>query len=254
MQTNLRKDERILRELDKNSLCYWYPKIEHLAIPMPLTYTVKLDHDNAYNAAIESTERLDSAVVQKVTDFALILGFPVFMRTDLCSGKHDWEDTCFVTRKEDIKDHIIAVCEANVMYDLIGLSFSAICIRKFLDLETSFTAFFGNMPINKERRYFIDGGKVICHHPYWPADAFDSHPLRMAHAPDWRARLEEINREDPEEIELLTKYSEWVGEVLPEFWSVDFTKARDGKWYLIDMALGSNSYHWSECLNANRTK
>lgn len=217
---------------DSNSLLIWYPKTEDLGIPVPRTHAITMD---------------DPDFLARLKDFALIIGYPVFLRTDLCSGKHGWKDTCFVRNPNDLESHVAAVCDANEMWSLAGLPYCAMVVREFLELETSFTAFDGNMPINTERRYFIDQGKVLCHHPYWPEDAFNEHPSRMARDTDWRAKLAAMNTESEQEIELLSEYARRVGKVMPEYWSVDFAKARAGKWYLIDMALGKNSYHWPNC-------
>lgn len=219
--------------MDPNSLLIWYPKTSDLGIPTPRTYAVMMDDPN---------------FLQRVSDFAAIIGYPVFIRTDLCSGKHGWKDTCFVQNMNELENHIASVCEANEMWSLIGLPYSAIVIREFLEMESTFTAFHGDMPINKERRYFINQGKMVCHHPYWPADAFESgHPSRLVADPDWRQKLEALNAEDEQEIALLTEYANRIGEVMPEYWSVDFAKTKNGKWYLIDMALGKNSFHWAGC-------
>ena len=38
-----------------------------------------------------------------------------------------------------------------------------------------------------------------------------------------------------------------VGDVLDGYWSIDFAYGQDKRWYLIDMAIGEESYHWIEC-------
>ena len=50
-----------------------------------------------------------------------------------------------------------------------------------------------------------------------------------------------------EEIELLTEHAKQVAEKFKGFWSVDFCKAKDGRWILIDMAIGEDSWHPKDC-------
>ena len=131
-----------------------------------------------------------------------------------------------------------------------GLAF-----RKFLDLDTKFTYFTGNLPIGKERRYFIRKGKVQCHHHYWVQEAFDQ---RYMIAQDYTSTqynklmriLAKLNKEDPEEITLLTKYAQQIADIMPEYYSVDFAMDKTGKWWMIDMAKGSLSWH-PKCIYAD---
>jgi hypothetical protein len=215
--------------MNKNSMLYWWPRIQNCDVPMPVTCMTDDD-------CIRIDDLVDG-----------VFGYPVFIRTDLGAGKHDWDKGCFVRNADELKNHL-QVIQQNEMWRAIGMEPTAIMIREFLELESPFTAFAGNMPINVERRYFISQGKVVCHHPYWPPETFESgHPDRQPHDPDWRAKLEVMNTESEQEVALLTEYAERVGAVMPEYWSVDFAKTRQGKWYLIDMALGVNSFHWPGC-------
>lgn len=219
--------------MNKNSMCYWYHLIAELGIPTPITY-----------AFMFSNPKFDSLV----KDFAEIIRYPLFMKTDLAAAKHDWEKSCFVRNADELNDHMDVLFETDAIWERVGATSRAIVLREFIEMDSSFTAFAGNMPINVERRYFISQGKVICHHPYWPPETFESgHPDRQPHDPDWRAKLAVMNDESKPEITLLMGYAERVGEVMPEYWSVDFAKSRQGKWYLIDMALGENSFHWPDC-------
>jgi hypothetical protein len=207
-------------------MLYWWPKVENLGIPTPKTL-ITTNILEGFEAARE-------------------MGFPVFMRTDLCSGKHDWENSCYVDSEEKLYTNFLKVEEGNVRWEMLGIKPKAVVIREFLDLETTFTAFIGNMPITKERRYFVKDGNVLCHHPYWPKSAFNNHPARMSNDVLWEQKLEELNKDDISEL-ILTEYSRNISDTLNGYWSIDFAKGRNGIWYLIDMALGENSYHWPEC-------
>ena len=217
----------VVSTLNKNSLLYWWPKIKDLGIPVPETRITALDATAVRNAAAE-------------------LNYPVFLRTDLCSGKHDWNASCFVSDESKVYNNLAKVIESNVRWQMLGIFPQAAVVREFIDLESSFTAFVGDMPITKERRYFVRDTKVLCRHAYWPESAFNNHPARMANGANWRGKLATLNTVDSSEL-ILDSYAETVSRALEGFWSVDFAKAKNGKWYLLDMALGENSYHWPEC-------
>jgi hypothetical protein len=245
---------------DKNSLLFWYPRIKELGIPTPKTRWVEFP-PTIGRALIDRTEEAFNgfqpffeAIQQMITDE---FGYPVFIRTDVASGKHDWKNSCFIQKKADLMDHIVSVLEFNEMAGMLGLNYQAIVIRDFLELDWRFKAFHGEMPVARERRYFIRDGDVVCHHPYWIHEA-----IREAHQYDgirsffgymphklpntWEIMLSELNHESAEEIDVLTEYSRRVAAVVDGYWSVDYAYTRGGVWYLIDMALGEASWH-PEC-------
>jgi len=211
--------------MNQNSMLYWYKKIENLNIPMPKSLFCDLNS------------------IAEVTGAANSLGYPCFLRTDLCSGKHDWKNSCFVQEPSNLQQHMDKVLESNIRWKMLDIEPQAFVVREFLKLDTLFTAFEGDMPINRERRYFVQDGRVICSHPYWPSSAFNNHPARMAHGVDWESKLSILNERDSTENELET-YAIEVGKALGGYWSIDFAKDQTGKWWLLDMALGANSYHY----------
>lgn len=231
-------------EVNQNSMCYWWPLVKDLGIPVPKTIIAPLDREKVFE--FFDGEDVDFPEVHAA---AKEIGYPVFLRTDLCSGKHDWKNTCYVENPFALNRHIVNVCEANELWSLAGLPYTSMVVREFLPLETAFTAFSGDMPINKEFRFFVRDGKVICSHFYWPEEAFNSHPARMAHVPDWREQLAKLAEISTEEKILITAAAERAGTVLGGFWSLDFAKTCSGEWYLIDAALGEQSYHWPGCTN-----
>jgi hypothetical protein len=91
--------------------------------------------------------------------------------------------------------------------------------------------------VNPERRYLIKDGEVVAHFAYWIKDAIIN-PSR----PDWEELSDLMNYESEEEITLLTGYAQQVAQRLRGYWSVDFCKAKNGTWYLIDCAKGEDSF------------
>lgn len=215
----------IKSSINHNSMLYWFNRISNLDIPMPHSIFCDLDDSVGIKNAAES------------------MGYPCFLRTDLCSGKHDWKQSCYLADSISIQQHMDKVLEANVRWQMLGIEPQAFVIREFLNLDTAFTAFCGDMPVNRERRYFVKDGHVECSHPYWPSSAFNNHPARMAHAADWDSQLAILNNRDNTEA-CLSDYAALVGSELGGYWSIDFARDVHGKWWLLDAALGDNSYHY----------
>lgn len=232
---------------EESSMTFWFPKVKDL-LPVPATRSLLLSKEEiellkefVYGADPCPGEliKLGNKVEQAVSG----MSYPLFLRTDNISAKHSWIDTCFVPDEGSLLGHIINIIEDS-LGGFMDISFEALYFRQFLDLESSFCAFNGNMPVSKERRYFVRDGKVECKHPYWPPESI--RPSYTEKLPeDWKDRLAKLNHETPEEIEHLTQLAEkWP---LPGYWSVDFACDKDGNWWFIDAARGELSYHWEDC-------
>jgi len=233
-------------KVESDSMLIWYPKIKDLPIPQPKTIIVMLNEmelESLYH------EEMPKSVVEKVEAVCTTLTFgwknPCFLRTDLASAKHSWKDSCFVDSPKDLWKHIYEVTSFNLIAGVLGLDFKALIIREYIPMDSRFTAFWGDMPVNPERRYFIKNGKVVCHHPYWIEEAIEQ--SKQPIIPNWRELAKEMNIETKGEIELLTRYALLVAEKFEGFWSIDFCKAKDGRWILIDMATGKKSWHPKDC-------
>ena len=233
-------------------MLYWYPKIKELNIPQPRTEIVDLQADHWDIVAVPDggdPEVIESKMV-KIELAMYELGLPLFMRTAYTSGKHDWIDTCYVTEFDKIRHHISMLIQDSALKEI---PIDAFVFREYIEMESKFTAFSGAMPVNPERRYFIKDGTIQCRHQYWVADAIAKwdelwSELGMSKLPEnWMELLAEMNTESDEEIELLSGYANQVADVMEGYWSVDFCKAKDGRWILIDMATGEASWH-PECV------
>ena len=58
-----------------------------------------------------------------------------------------------------------------------------------------------------------------------------------------------MNRLTEEEQNELNEYACKIAKVFDDYWSIDFCRGKDGKWWCIDLATGDRSWH-PECLNA----
>ncbi|BDZ52723.1 hypothetical protein GCM10025867_49640 (plasmid) [Frondihabitans sucicola] len=184
-----------------------------------------------------SVEALAKSVVQAAEGY----GFPAFVRTGLLSAKHNWKWTPCLTRADDVMRTLYGLTEMQEMAWLPPVE--NIVVREMLPTFPLFHAF-EDMPITLERRYFIDGGKVVDRQPYWPISAIEGHVEDIEDhevVADWKDRLIEASRESSEEVALLTGYAERLAAVMPGAWSVDFLFTERG-WFFIDAAWAETSY------------
>lgn len=239
--------------VNRNRLSWWFPRIP-LRIAAPETRLVMYEGRDSLVALLDGKVpdgfyKLRTGLIE----MGDTLGWPIFLRTDYLSGKHDWKDTCYVAGRDDISQHIELLVEHSFMADMETFPTDIWVVRKMIPTSPAFMAFPGQMPIVKERRYFVQDGKVVCHHPYWPEDVFNDQQYKMFRKPrtscrDWRERLSEMNEETRHEIRLLSKLSSIVGTAIGGEWSIDWLWSESyGQWYLIDMAEAKDSYHWSGC-------
>ena len=245
--------------INKTSMSYWLPKITELPIPIPRTVLIKAEYG-------EGMDYLSKETHIAVENAATKMGYPCFIKTDLCAGKHAYLNTCYIKNVKTLHRNLERLRDDNFCCDQL---FEYIAVREFIPLAWKFKAF-NDLPIAPERRYFIEGGKVVCYHPYWPEDAIEffnltpKNPrgetgsytegikyrnfLAKKRKEECIPLLREMNKETPDEIKLLTAYAELVSEVLPGYWSVDFALGQNGNWYLIDMAEGDKSWHQDDCI------
>ena len=194
----------------ESSMDVWYPKTKSLNIPQLITE--KVITDDYWNFVNMIDNGIPDNTMNLLTKAADRIKYPLFMRTDQTSGKHDFSRTCYIKSKKDFETHLPALIEDNVMKDLF---FQSIYLREFITLDWKFKAFY-EMPVAPERRYFISTNGVVCHHPYWIEDALRFGPgTEQYESTNWRSILSDLNHESPHEIELLTSYATMVHKVLP---------------------------------------
>jgi hypothetical protein len=253
-------------------MLYWWPLVHDLPVPKPRTWLVEVGHrvlvdwldaemgprlwqpDEARRARdvadeieagwaaagdwpgcdqiIDARGRMWWMAIQTA---AQDLGAPLFLRNDLGAGKYDWRHTCYLDDIGRLRAQLANVLEAGVS---MGQACSGIALRQYIQADWRFKAFHGQMPIAPERRLFVDNGRVVCWHPYWGEEM-----ILAADRRNWELELATMNLMGEDEIELLIERTEMVGERLEGYWSVDWMRGQDGEWYLIDVALGHDSWH-----------
>ena len=226
---------------DKSSLLYWYPMVKDLPIPQPKTEIMKTDIDKMLwiDFIDGKTVPFNFAELQTICRG---IGYPLFIRTDLASGKHEWKNTCFIEKEDSLLQNLRNIIEFSFVADIVGLDINAIIVREYIQMKTLFTAFWGEMPVNPEIRFFVKHKEVLCWHWYWVEDS-----IKNPSVENWRELLSNEAYISGNETLLLTKDAEKVAGVFDGYWSVDFCKAEDGRWILIDLAEGKVSWHPKDC-------
>jgi hypothetical protein len=178
------------------------------------------------------------------------LGWPVFIRTDLTSAKHDGDSAVRATNADDVLPIVGGLVGESAMKQMKP---AALMVREWIDIEADFTAF-GGLPIGTEFRLFAGPDDVLCSHYYWPEDS-----IERPDDEDWK-RLREASAsvEPPAEVRVAATRAARLAnrhEALDplEVWSVDFARDESGHWHLIDMALAANSWH-PECRYQDSTE
>ena len=172
---------------EQNTMFYWYPKIKDLDIPQPKTLSYQFTKRECKKI---QEEKIPKTFVEKVMPIADKIGYPLFMRTDNSSCKHGWKKTCYVESKESLPMHLFELLSTSAMQGWMSYNDNGLFFREFIELDygyyggKKFTAFYGDFPVNRERRYFINNGKIQCHHPYWYPDAIQNSSINIQY-PGW---------------------------------------------------------------------
>lgn len=238
------KPEQFIYGFGQNCLSYWYPAIcNH--VPTPKTFYV---HVSDFGMICpELHDSMDFSVIESILKPALErIGYPAFLRTGLTSGKHSWDHCCKLEFSEDIQSRLRAL-----QYDSAckNLPFNTVVVRELLKTKPLFrcTAY-SNMPVVRERRYFVQNGEILYDIPYWPEEALE---LGSPDMKNWRQHMPFLNSKIDGADLLAAKVAIAIQGRLESIpWSVDVLDV-DGKPYVIDMAVACQSYGWDETLVGN---
>lgn len=234
--------------VDKNSLSYWFPRIGDAKLPVPLTRIVRVPTASIQKDLFRPLDGKEFEGPAKIWLEVLKLaaeeiGFPCFLRTGHTSGKHDWDRTCYVASAKDLASHVLALIEFSETCDVFGLPWIVWAVRELLPTKPVATVYRG-MPLCREFRCFVEDGKLICMHPYWPAAAIEQGlPEGETLSKQSHDLLHNATVSEVDEIKELAKRA---GKACGGRWSVDILDTERG-WFVTDMALMDQSSHWPGC-------
>lgn len=248
--------------MDRNCLSYWFPKLRDAGVPVPRTEIVRTAADlspvvdgqlpDGWGGFLAEL----TVAIARLTDNASPTP-PVFLRTGQGSGKHDWKHTCGLDLSKDtLPNHVAALVRWSHEVDFLGLPTNVWVVRELLPVEPVATLpRYGGMPLVREYRTFVRGGRVVCIHPYWPVGAIrDGLGDVPGTTPDDRqiAALFAFNRLYPTGPEqAAAELAERVAAAFADggAWSVDLLATKRG-WFVTDMAEAARSFHWDGCPEA----
>ena len=241
---------------DITRLSFWAPKLERCGLPVPKTILVEATGAEICNAQCCLEEGVEPKDILSLVDRIKVatdtMGYPCFLRTDHTAGKHNWENTCYVSSPDKLLGHILGIIEYSMCAGFFGLPCDVWAVREMLPVRPRGVCVgYGNMPVIKEFRYFVDGYNIECWHPYWPEDALQNGGIiwNVPHGDSYRHLCTPTNCA---EMDTLAKC---VGcAVSGGRWSVDIIETEKG-WYITDMAEADKSFHWDGCeVAAKRNK
>ena len=268
--------------LDPNSLVFWRPRVEPvvrgLGAPSPRTVVsflpgwARLEHvalaadcrDEWFDDSIcrgtlrlaeEAAERLGRAVEDAG------LGYPFFLRTDQKSYKgkthvlNPGDPVYRVSSPRDLSvkvERILLYASedmfTNIVNGLVERAPRALVAREWIEPEVWIEfrePVLAGMPYSRvEARAIVRNGRLTELFPYYHIAALaqayhgevkDWDYIIEAYRENYAARIISAAGE-------LRELAEAIGGEIGGSWSIDFMLGRDGKWYLIDMAL--EKYSW----------
>ena len=238
--------------MNRNCLSYWFPKLQDAGVSVPRTEIIRTNIkleclcDGEIPEGFDDFRRSLEEAAVKIAP----LDSPLFLRTGQGSGKHDWKNCCYLTAASKLADHVRSLVEWSHMVDFIGLPHDVWCVREYLPVEpVAVLPRYGDMPLVRELRGFIENGKVVCVHNYWPAKAIVQGGGTEEEAKRATVFINAVGCTEPAAIDL-------IHEVAAAFadngsWSVDVLQTKRG-WFVTDMAEAGRSFHWEGCENESR--
>jgi hypothetical protein len=262
-----------------NSGLYWHEVLAEISdsltpVSLPETISVEYDFRDSLPLANPETspEELPNIVPwEEFQHAANLIGTPVFVRSDIKSAKHRGLDG---TRLDETSIENIGQLLHSLTKSLAD-NFAhpnALMFREWVDINAEFRAF-GGLKIGREYRLFATPDELLCHHFYWPDDTFnglpnDPSPLDCSNTDktttetlpksEWQQDLQSLNTLPNREQDILSQTAKTAVSALnsshPKLpaeipWSLDFAEDTDGDWWLIDCALGVDSWHPESCPN-----
>lgn len=240
-----------------NCMSYWYPRLAQSGVKVPKTLMLWSPGELMYLLDGKEPAGYED-FIELAEQAASIIGYPCFMRMGHGSGKHDWKNCCWIESFSDINKKLPNLVEDQCCKDC---DVDLLVLREAIQTEPMFTAFYGQMPITREFRFFVttaskwDESEVAIRikaplefvtidrvQPYWPSEAIEGH---KPSCDDWQDKLLAASTMSGEEFQALSALVTHGMEHFSEgSWSVDVLQDKFGEWWVTDMALAASSYSW----------
>lgn len=252
---------------DKNCLSYWFPLLQAAGLPVPRTTIISTECELLHILDGKTPEGF-ADLVESIRTAADAIGWPIFLRTGQTSAKHNWRNTCYVPTPGNVPQHVCGIVEFSAMADFMGLPTDVWAVREMLPTRPVMTlSGYGDMPLVREFRCFVKDAEILCVHPYWTrASVIQGLPLdvQSGESIDWKSGPEQtmpmnfdqmyeaLCRLDSDDEDAVRGLAAAAGKAVGGEWSVDMINTDRG-WFLTDMAIAAQSFHWPGC-EAAQTK
>lgn len=227
---------------DRNCLSWWFPRIQGAGLPVPKTHVITTEVPLIEMVDRKSPLGLDLFLTALRTA-ADDVGYPAFLRTGQGSGKHQWEETCFIQSTSNIGQHVFNLVEWSECVDMLGLPYHVWAVREYLPVRPLYRCTrYGNMPVVREWRAFVDGARVVYVNPYWPLEALEQG------APDCKTWADSYDGDfaaSPQTTTTIEQLASAAGFACGGRWSVDILETINGL-YVTDMAIANRSWGYDE--------
>jgi hypothetical protein len=232
-----------MAEIDQNCISHWFPILQK-AVPDRIPKTIIIESPEDLSKILDGQNPLTwDHFIAELKAAGEEVGYPCFLRSGHTSDKHSWEETCHITKPEDFGQHVYNIVEFSECCGIIGLPYNVFSVREWLNGPVIGVApRYCNMPVRREFRIFIRDGMINCGHPYWPTDAL----LIGGCNEETMAEVDAMNSLVSGDRAPLHALVSKVARVFDGYWSVDCLWTDRG-WFVTDMALGKDSWHWPGC-------
>ena len=238
--------------LNPDNMPFWLPRLAP-CFPTPKTVFFPIDFDTfvwitSDDYKPNDIERLGEQLVKAIEQgFGSSVKLPLFLKGYTYSNKFVFSD-CVIDSLDPYK---IGKKALNIAYAAmcVGCAYqTGFAIREFIDPDCSLPKIYCGMPLHTEFRSFydFDKRKVLAVYPYWEKKTmltglygFDKDVFAK-----YADILEGKFAGSVIEVTQLAERQLRLVEGLHGIWSIDFMKDVSGKVWLIDAAIGCQSYYY----------